>query len=457
MTAAIAAITFAIGLGIGAELVYLFCDRRSQARRAELERALAVAEQRTGGVSDQLTGEQAQTAALRAQLSAAQRDAATLQAELRASEQNLAEQRRLLEEAQAKLREAFAAVSAEALAKNNEAFLHLARERFAVLSAEAAGSLEQRKAQIETLLAPMQEVLAQYQSRLEEIEKSRVESYSMLREQLGTLAETQRTLNAQTTQLVSALRRPQTRGQWGEVTLRRLVELAGMSSRCDFVEQSTVDGEEGRLRPDMVVQLPGDRQIVIDCKAALDAFLEAASAADEDARRLCLQRHSQQVRSRARELSAKAYWAQFKRTPEYVVMFLPGEAFLYAAVEQDGSLIEDTLRGSVIIATPTTLMALLKAIEFGWRQEEVTRNAEEIRKHGKELYDRIVVFATHFQKLGSHIGAIVETYNGSVTSLESRLLVSARRIGELGARSGKDVPEPDPIDTRPRELSVASQ
>src|SRR5581483_11682362 len=225
--------------------------------------------------------------------------------QLRSAQQNLTEQRQLLEDAQAKLRDAFASVSAEALARNNEAFLHLAKERFAALATEAAGSLDQRKAQIQTLLAPMQELLNQYQSRLADIEKSRVESYSMLREQLGSLTEIQRTLNTQTSQLVSALRRPNTRGQWGEVTLRRLVELAGMSSRCDFFEQTTVDGEDGRQRPDMLVQLPGDRQIVIDCKASLDAFLDAAAAPDEDNRRVCLMRHCKQVRTRAAELSAK--------------------------------------------------------------------------------------------------------------------------------------------------------
>lgn len=450
-----AVVALVAGIGIGAVAALLICDRRSHRSRAELEKSLALAQQRTADLAQQLASEKEQTDSLRSQVAAAQRDASALTAQLRAAEQNLAEQRRLLTDAQNKLREAFASVSAEALAKNNEAFLQLAKERFASLSAEATGSLEQRKAQIEGMLAPMQEVLNQYQSRLSEIEKSRVESYSMLREQLGSLSEIQRTLNTQTSQLVSALRRPQTRGQWGEITLRRLVELAGMSSRCDFVEQTTVDGQDGKLRPDMVVRLPGEREIVIDCKAALDAFLDASAAQDEDNRRLCLQRHSQQVRSRARELSAKSYWTQFRRAPEYVVMFLPGEAFLYAAVEVDGSLIEDCLRSSVIVATPTTLMALLKAIEFGWRQEEVTQNAEEIRKHGKELYDRIVTFALHFQKVGASLNSAVDAFNGSVSSLESRLLVTARRIGELGARSDKEVPEAAPLDLRPRELTAA--
>jgi DNA recombination protein RmuC len=275
----------------------------------------------------------------------------------------------------------------------------------------------------------------------------------MLREQLGILAETQRTLNTQTHQLVSALRRPQTRGQWGEVTLRRLVELAGMSAHCDFVEQTSVETEEGRQRPDMVVMLPADRSIVIDCKASLDAFLDATSAPDEDTRKVHLQRHCQQVRNRARELAAKSYWSQFKRSPEFVIMFLPGEAFLYAAVEQDGSIIEDTLKSRVIIATPTTLMALLRAIEFGWRQEAVTQNAEEIRKYGKELYDRIAVLAGHFNKLGTNLDSAVAAYNNTLGSLETRVLVTAKKIAELGARSDKEVPEPAVIDKRPRELS----
>ncbi len=443
----------------GAALGYLLAERRCRGQHAAAQATCAAAEQRCSDLSTRLDRELLQTETLRQLVSAAEKDAATLTAQLRSAHDNITEQKQLLDDAHHQLRSAFASVSAEALAKNNEAFLQLAKERFAHLSTEAAGTLEQRKAQIEGLLKPMEEQLKQYQLRVGEIEKSRVESYSMLREQLGMLAETQRTLNTQTHQLVSALRRPQTRGQWGEITLKRLVELAGMSCRCDFVEQVTADaraeGEDGRQRPDMIVNLPGGRQIVIDCKAALDAFLDAAAAPDEDNRKLCLQRHCAQVRARSRELSAKSYWTQFPRSPEFVVMFLPGEAFLYAAVEHDGGLIEECLKNRVIVATPTTLIALLKAIEFGWRQEEVTQNAEEIRKHGKDLYERIAVLAGHFAKLGAGLDNVVGSYNQAIGSLETRVMVTARKISELGARTDKQLPEPDLIDTRPRALSAA--
>ncbi len=448
-----AVVGLVIGAGVGCVIAFLMCERRGNAERARLQASVASAEQRGRDQVDQINREREQTESLRGQLSSAEKNAAALSAQLEEARRNVIEQKKLLDDAQTQLKQAFASVSAEALAKNNEAFLQLAKRNFAVLSAEATGSLEQRKAQIEGMLKPMQEILNQYQVRLTDIEKSRVESYSMLREQLGTLAETQRTLNTQTTQLVTALRRPQTRGQWGEITLRRLVELAGMSARCDFTEQTSVDTAEGRMRPDMLVNLPGERQIVIDCKAALDAFLDAAGAPDEDARKLHLQRHCQQVRARARELSAKSYWSQFSRSPEYVVMFLPGEAFLYAAVEHDGTLIEDCLKNRVIVATPTTLIALLKAIEFGWRQEEVTQNAEEIRRHGRDLYDRIVVLTNHFTKLGSSLDTAVGHYNATIGAMESRVLVAARRIGELGARSDKEVPEIEPIEKKARELT----
>ncbi|HEV2296729.1 MAG TPA: DNA recombination protein RmuC [Tepidisphaeraceae bacterium] len=446
-----------VSVVVGGIIGYLFAERKCRAEHVAAEAAAAAAEQRCADLSARIEREGQQTESLRQLVSAAEKDAAGLTAQLKSAQDNIVEQKQLLDDAHDQLRSAFASVSAEALAKNNEAFLTLAKERFAQLSTEAAGSLDQRKAQIEGLLKPMQEMLGQYQLRVAEIEKSRVESYSMLREQLGVLAETQRTLNTQTGQLVNALRRPNTRGQWGEITLKRLVELAGMSSRCDFVEQTSVDTEDGRQRPDMLIHLPGGRQIVIDCKAALDAFLDAAAAPDEDNRKLCLQRHCAQVRARARELSAKSYWSQFPRSPEFVVMFLPGEAFLYAAVEHDGNLIEDCLKNRVIVATPTTLIALLKAIEFGWRQEEVTHNAEEIRKLGKQLYERIATVAGHFAKLGANIDNVVGSYNQAIGSLETRVLVTVRKISELGARTDKELPEPLLVDSRPRELSPSMQ
>ena len=384
----------------------------------------------------------------------ADRRNARLSAELEACLRNVAEQRQLLADAEAQLRDTFAAVSADALAKITTHFSNSpgrSSRRSPPRRPDRSSSARRRS---KGCSSRFRSCSKSYQSRLTDIERSRVESYSMLREQLGTLAETQRTLNVQTGQLVSALRRPQTRGQWGEITLRRLVELAGMSPHCDFVEQGSVDSEDGRLRPDMIVNLPSERSIVIDCKAALDAFLDAAAAPDEDNRKLCLQRHCQQVRSRARELSAKSYWSQFKHSPEYVVMFLPGEAFLYAAVELDGMLIEDCLKNRVIVATPTTLIALLKAIEFGWRQAAIAENAEEIRKHGKDLYDRIVILATHFQKLGASIDSAVTNYNAAIGSLESRVMVTARKISELGARSEKELPDVVPVDTKARELVV---
>jgi DNA recombination protein RmuC len=286
-----------VGVGIGILLGFLWCDRKSRSAMQELRAAIATAEQRCTDFTARLQSESERTETLRKQVAESDRSAATLSAQLQGAQQNIHEQRQLLDQANAKLREAFASVSAEALAKNNEAFLQLAKERFAQLNAEATGSLEQRKTQIEGLLKPLQEILGQYQSRLGDIEKSRVESYSMLREQLGILSETQRTLNQQTSQLVSALRRPTARGQWGEITLKRLVELAGMSSHCDFCEQASVENEDGRQRPDMLIHLPGEREIVIDCKAALDGFLDAAAAADDDNRKVHLQRHCQQVRA----------------------------------------------------------------------------------------------------------------------------------------------------------------
>jgi DNA recombination protein RmuC len=454
MDVALAIGCLAIGAAGGAGMGWLLTARKAQKLQADLQTSAALANQRQSDLTQQLAGEKSQTQSLRDSLCESQRDLAAARTQFAAAQCNLLEQRKLLEDAQQQLRQAFASASAEVMSRNNETFLQLAKERFAALSAEAAGSLDQRKEQIDAMLKPMREVFDLFQLRVADIEKSRVESYSMLREQLGTLAETQRTLNTQTSQLVTALSKPTVRGQWGEISLKRLVELAGLSDRCDFDQQQTVQGDAGRLRPDMVVHLPGNRDVVIDCKTCLDAFLDAASASDQDVRRTHLQRHAQQVRSRARELGAKSYWSQFPQSPEYVVMFLPGEAFLYSAVEHDPSLIEDCIRNHVLIATPTTLIALLKTIEFGWRQEEISENAEQIRSLGVELYERIGTMLTHIAKVGASLNSAVGNYNSALGSLESRVLSSARKMAELGARTDKELPQLDPISTTARETSA---
>lgn len=442
-----------IALFAGAVIGYLVAERTCRNKMHERQTAASVAEQRLVDMGERLNQAVAESRQAKEKCGEAEQRCAALSAEVRAAEQNLLEQRKLLDDAQGKLREAFAGVSAEALAKNNEAFLQLAGSRFATLSTEATGSLDQRKAEIDSLLKPMTELMKQYQQRLAEIEKSRIESYSMLRQQLGALQETERTLNLNTTQLVSALRRPTTRGQWGEMTLRRLVEISGMSNRCDFFEQSSVQGEEGRLRPDMIIRLPGGPEIVVDCKTTLDAALDAAAESDEDNRKADLLRHSQQVRSRAKELCGKNYWSQFKNAPEYVVMFLPGESFYSSAVEADVNLFEDCLKSHVIVATPTTLLALLKTVAHIWKQHDMTENAEHIRQLGTEMYERVQNVLIYFQKLGDAIGSVVTQYNRVIGSLETRVLVSARKMGDLGAKNGKPLPEIQPIDVHPRDIA----
>jgi DNA recombination protein RmuC len=459
------------GLGVG----YVLLERRWRGRvqagevargvaeekitmmAAELERARGESAERVRSLEQALQEERGAAEGAQRDRAAAEARAAGLAAELEGTERNLAEQRALLDEANTRLTQAFATVSREALEQSNAAFLQMAEAKFKTLSTEAAGNLEERKAQIGTLVKPLEEMLGTYQKRLVELEGQRTGAYAELRQQIGTMAATQAALAAQTTQLASALTKPSVRGQWGEVALRRLVELAGMTARCDFVEQPTVgsgSGEDPRLRPDMVVMLPAGRQVVVDCKAVLGAFLEAAAARDEGGRQSQLKRHAGLVRARAKELSSKAYWSQFEQMPEFVVLFLPGEAFLYAACEQDASLLEDCIATKVILATPTTLIALLKSIEYGWRQQQVSENAEEIRRLGAELYDRLSILAENLMKVGGSLEGAVEAFNRTVGTLEARVAVSARKMGDLGARNEKELPVIEVIEKQVRALST---
>jgi DNA recombination protein RmuC len=429
------------GVVAGALIGYLIGDRRGRGESSQIRTDLALANQRQSDGANQLAAEKQAAQDLRNQLTQAQIGQASLTAQVEAAQLNLAEQRKLLDEARVALRDAFGNVSAEALARNNEEFLKL-----------ASLSFEQRKQQVDALLQPLKQTLDQMQTRSGDIEKARVESYSMLREQIGTLTESQRVLNTHTAQLVTALSRPDVRGQWGEISVRRLLELSGMTAHCDFVEQQTVAGENGPQRPDFVIKLPAEREVVIDCKSSGDAFLKAAKATDELVRRGELQKHAQQVRSRARELALKSYWAQFTRSPEYVVMFLPGEALLYAALEHDEKLLEDCLRDRVILAAPSTLMALLRVIEIGWREERAAENSEQIRQSGQDLYDRIRVWLEHMGKLGTSLKSSVVSYNAAMASLESRVIPKAREMGDLGAKSGKELPDTVEVDVMPRPI-----
>ena len=356
------------------------------------------------------------------------------------------EQKALLAQARHELAEAFQALSGEALRQNNEAFLNLARTSFQTLHAEAKGDLAQRQQAIDELVKPLMESLHRYDEQIRHIEQSRQTAYGGLDQHLKSLAETQQRLQQETQNLVSALRAPSVRGRWGEITLKRVAELAGMVAHCDFIEQESVSSDDGRLRPDMVVQLHGGRQIIVDAKTVLAGYLEAHEASDEERRVEGLRRHAAQVRSRMNELSLKAYWSQFEQAPEFVVLFLPGEQFLGAALEQDPRLIEDGFAQGVVLATPTTLMALLRAVAYGWRQERLTAHAEEAGRLGKDLYERMAVLAEHLNDVGQALGKSVLAYNKAVSSLETRILPAARRFKELGVSSEKEIPSLGPVE-----------
>jgi DNA recombination protein RmuC len=453
------------GLVVGGLVAWLLASARTTkhltAKIEESERRANTAEGRTFGLEGTVAELRAQNqkttedfTKVRDHLAAETSARVKAETQLAETVLRLQEEKHLMDEAKAKLTDTFKALAGDTLNNNTDAFLKLAKETLDKVLTDAKGDLGKRQEAIQGMVKPLSESITKFEEHVRTIEKNRQEAYSGLTEHLKGLSVSQQQLQKETANLVTALRKPQVRGRWGEMTLRRVVELAGMSEHCDFAEQVTANTEEGRLRPDLIVRLPAEREIVVDAKVSLDAYLDAIAADSEDARKDALTRHAAQVRAHMNALTDKRYWAQFPKTPEFVVMFIPGESFFGAAVDADHGLIEYGLERGLVLATPTTLIALIRAVAYGWRQEQVAKNAQEISDLGKQLYERMRILAEHIGDIGKGLEKANSSYNSAVGSMEARVLPAVRRFKDLGAAPGAEIPLVQPVETTPRALTA---
>ncbi len=451
---------FVLGFGLGAGLIWFLYSSKEDAARArigKLERELAEFEARTEMLDEQLDATTTNRERLLNELRKYERDYAAVSARLSEAQKNLNDQKATFEQSRGKLSETFQALAAQTLAKTNSSFLTLAEEKFKQYRGDATADLEARRVAIATMINPVNAKLDAYQELSRKVEEARRTEMGAVSEQLRNVATAQTQLQAETSRLIHALKSPQVRGRWGEVALRKTAELAGMTAHCDFIEQETVMSSEGRLRPDMVVRMPAGRDVIVDSKVPLAGFMEALESHTDETRSAAWAKHAKHVADHVGRLSAKEYWSQFSTSPEFVVLFIPNDSFLAAAAETDPNLVENAMSKKIILATPMTFIALLRVIEFGWRQRIAVENAEDIRNLGQELSDRFAVLTEHFLKLGGSLGKSVESFNAAVASFEGRILPTARRFKTLGAAGRKEIEELQQINDRPRELAKPEQ
>ncbi len=421
----------------------------SQEKAAAIQKALEIP-----GLRERIQSLEEEKASYIHELSELRSSHSALTATLREEQKAWEEKFELLKEAEKKLGDAFEVLSAKVLRNSQKDFLREAAATLEKFHQKATGELEKKQQAVGELVRPVQEMLKKYESQIQEMEKARREAYGGLKAQVQSLLVSQQRLQMETGNLVKALRTPQVRGRWGEITLKRVAELAGMVDHCDFYEQEDKATPEGRLRPDMIVRLPGGKQIVVDAKVPLMAFLEAMECHDELVRKAHLKDHARHVQVHISKLANKAYWDQFAPTPEFVVLFIPGENFFSAALEQNPNLIEEGVQKGVILATPTTLISLLKAVSYGWRQEKMAENAQAISELAKVLHERIVTFSAHINDLGRHLGQSIQSYNKAVGSLESRVLPATRKFKEMGVSSKGQLEEIKKVEQLPRTLQI---